>query len=80
MSINFAGGNTTFGLKPVQTAGVLGTAHTRPAIQVFAENPKPGNYVKINYADPSDVGEFVRLHPGYLWRALGSGVHDQAPR
>lgn len=72
----WSGSNTTFGLKPVQSAGVLGTAHTRPAIQVFAENPKPGNYVKINYADPSDVGEFVRLQNS-IWKPFIKGfVND----
>ena len=48
----------TFGLKPVQSQGV-GSAHTFPAIQVFATNPKPGNYIKVNYANPTNVNEFI---------------------
>ena len=54
----------TFGLKPVQSQGVLGSAH---AIQVFATNPKPGNYIKVNYANPTNVGEFVRLQ-NEIWK------------
>ena len=27
----------------------------------FAETPKPGNYIVINTANPSNVNEFVRL-------------------
>ena len=57
----------TFGLKPVQSQGVLGSAHTFPAIQVFATNPKPGNYIKVNYANPTNVNEFVRLQ-NEIWK------------
>jgi len=66
----------TFGLKHIKSAGVLGTAYTMPAIQVFAENPKPGNYIKINYANPSDLGEFVRLQNS-IWKPFIKGyVND----
>ena len=33
------GAGSSFGLKPVKSAGVLGTVHTSPSIQVFADNP-----------------------------------------
>ena len=56
-----------FGLRPVQSQGVLGVAHTLPAIQVFADNPKPGNYIKINYANPTNVVEFARLQ-NQIWK------------
>ncbi len=57
----------SFGLKPVQDAGVLGTAYSTPAIQVFPETPKPGNYIKINYANPTNVSEFVNLQ-NTIWK------------
>ena len=55
------GAGSSFGLKPVKSAGVLGTVHTSPAIQVFADNPKPGSYLVINYANPNDLDKFIQL-------------------
>ncbi len=65
-----------YGLKPVKSAGVLGTVHTMPAIQVFADNPKPGNYIKINYANPTNIGEFIQLQNS-IWKPFIKGyVND----
>ena len=61
------GSGSNFGLRPVSSAGVLGAVYTSPAIQVFAETPKPGNYIVVNTANPSNVGEFVRLQ-NEVWK------------
>ena len=55
---------------------MLGSAHTFPAIQVFATNPKPGNYIKVNYANPTNVGEFVRLQ-NEIWKPF---ILEMAPK
>ena len=55
------GAGSSFGLKPVKSAGVLGTVHTSPSIQVFADNPKPGSYIVVNYANPKDLNKFIQL-------------------
>ena len=54
-------------MRPVGSAGVLGAVYTSPAIQVFADTPKPGNYIVVNTANPSNVGEFVRLQ-NEVWK------------
>ena len=47
------GSGANFGLRPVGSAGVLGAVYTSPAIQVFADTPKPGNYIVVNTANPT---------------------------
>ena len=54
-------------MRYVKSAGVRGTVHTAPAIQVFAETPKPGNYIVVNYANPSDLGKFIELQ-NKVWK------------
>jgi len=61
------GSGSPLGLRYVKSAGVRGTVHTAPAIQVFAENPKPGNYIVVNYANPNDLGKFIELQ-NEVWK------------
>ena len=66
-----------FGLRPVGSTGVLGAVYTSPAIQVFAETPKPGNYIVINTANPTDVGAFVQLQND-IWKPfIKNYVNDE---
>ena len=55
------GSGSNFGLRQLKSSGVIGSVHTTPDIQVFPDKPKPGNYIVVNYANPSDVGKFVQL-------------------
>ena len=58
------GSGSTFGLKPVKSNGVLGTAYTSPATSLSG---KVGNYIVINTANPSDVNAFIRLQ-SEVWK------------
>ena len=71
------GSGSSFGLKPVKSIGVQGSAHTSPAIQVFSETPKPGNYIVVNYANPTDVGAFIQLQNN-VWKPFIKGyINDE---
>jgi len=71
------GSGSNFGLRPVSSAGVLGAVYTSPAIQVFAETPKPGNYLVVNTANPTDVGAFVQLQNDVWKPFIKNYVNDE---
>tara|TARA_B100000214_G_scaffold237228_1_gene173445 strand:+ start:338 stop:1096 length:759 start_codon:yes stop_codon:yes gene_type:complete len=61
------GSGSVDGLKPVESVNLYGAVHSTSEVQVFPDVPKPGNYVVINYANPSNVLEFVNLQ-NEVWK------------
>ena len=68
------GSGSTFGLKPVKSNGVLGTAYTSPATSLSG---KVGNYIVINTANPSDVNAFIRLQSEVWKQFIENYINDE---